>query len=497
MSSASNPAGSLSLKGRLQFLVRDTWLYGGASAVSKAFALITFPLLARHMTAEEYGTLDYFLVLSGFFTILFVFGQDSAIARYFYEHEEVGTRQQLISQSLVFQFSGLVLCLPLLWVGSEWLSGILIAAPDGTSLLKIILLQLPFLLLINFSQNLLRWTFARGRFLTMSLGYVALQASLLVLAVLVFDVGIAGVLLVSLATSIFFGVLGLFFIHKWLALPRDFNRIREMFPFAIPWGIIAVVGAFLPTLERALTSNLLGAEALGLYAVGAKLAMLIGMLASAFHSAWGPFSLSLYKQPAAALTFNWALKLYAFAACIAGLLLTLLAQPLIVLLATDRYLGAVVVVFPLAMGLVIQTTSWVTEIGIGISKRSQLNLYAYGAAVTVTLGGILVFTPNFGLLGVALGVLSGNITKSVTASYLAQQAYPLPWQYGPVVFLMAVTLAGGLASTAIGIYLGTWIGELLLVAVMFLVIILGWYALFSKIERTRVKALLMQRWSAV
>jgi O-antigen/teichoic acid export membrane protein len=403
----------------------------------------------------------------------------------------------LISQSLVFQLSGLALFMPWFWMGSEWLTGILIASPDQVWLFKIVLLQLPFLLLINFSQNLLKWTFARARFLSMSLGYTVVQASLLVVAVLVFDVGIAGVLVVSLATSIVFGALGLFFVRKWLVRPRDFSRLREMLPFAIPYGVICIAGALLPTLERTLTDSLLGAESLGLYAAGTKLAMLIGLFVSAFQVAWGPFSLSLYKQSDSGPTYNWVFKLFALAVCLAALALTLLAQPLIVFLATDRYLGAVVVVFPLAMGFAIQATSWITEIGIGISKRSHLSLYAYGVAILVTLAGILLLTPIFGLLGVGLGVLSGQIAKAVVASWLAQQAYPLPWQYTPVVLLMTLTMVSGFASLWMGEHLGMLVGNLLMGAAIFLVIGFGWLILFSQAERVRVKALLMRRWAAI
>lgn len=479
--------------GRLSFLLRDTFVYGGAAAISKAFALITFPLLARHFSVEEYGVLDYFLIFGGLLATFFIFGQDSAVARYFYQYEETYTRQQLISQSLVFQLSGLAILLPLFWIGAEWLTGISIAVPERVMFFKIVLLQLPFLLLINFCQNLLKWTFARARFLTMSLGYTVVQASLLVIAVLVFDVGIAGVLVVSLVASTVFGAVGLYLVRKWLVLPRDLGHIREMLPFAIPFGVICVAGAFSPTLERTLTSSLLGADSLGLYAAGTKLAMLIGLLVSAFQMAWGPFSLSLYKQADAGYTYNWVFKLFALAVCLAALTLTLLAQPLIVLLATDRYMGAVVVVFPLAMGLAIQATSWITEIGIGISKRSHLSLYAYGVAILVTLAGILLLTPIFGMLGVGFGVLSGQIAKAVVASWLAQRVYPLPWQYEPVVLLMTLTLVSGFASIWMGEHHGVLIGNLLLVGTMFLVIGVSWLILFSQAERIRVKALVMRR----
>jgi O-antigen/teichoic acid export membrane protein len=490
----TNPIKSLSLKGRLQFLLRDATLYGGAAAVNKVFALITFPLLARHFSVEDYGALDYFLVLAGPLATFFIFGQDSAVARYYYEYEETDTRRQLISQSLVFQLSGLALLLPMLWLGSEWLTAFMIATPDRVLLFKIVLLQLPFLLLINFSQNILKWTFARTQFLAISLGHTAVQACLLVLAVLVFDVGILGVLVVSLATTTVFGVFGLFFVRKWLTRPGDFGHLREMLPFALPYGVICVIGAFSPALERTLTDSLLGIESLGLYAVGTKLAMLIGLLVSAFQITWGPFSLSLYKQTDAVHTYNWVFKLFTLAMCIAVLALTLLAKPLILLLASDRYLGAVFVVFPLTMGLAIQATSWITEIGISISKRSHLSMYAYGVAILVTLGSILLFTPIFGLLGVGLGVLLGQIAKAVTGSWLAQQAYPLRWQYTPVVLLMTLTMVSGFASIWLSEYLGALEGSLLLGGTMFLVIGVGWLALFSQNERIRIKKLLVRRW---
>lgn len=488
----ATPAG-LSHSGRLGFLLKDSALYGGAAAISKSFALITFPLLARHFSVADYGVLDYFLVLASFLAILFIFGQDSAVARYFYEHEVTAERRQIISQSLVFQLAGLALLLPLLWWGAGWLTGMMIETPDSVRLFRIVLLQMPFLLLINFSQNLLKWTFARTRFLTMSLVFTVVQASLLVVAVLVFDAGIEEVLLVSLSTSTVFGLLGLFFVRHWLTRPRDFRRLREMLPFAIPYGVICVVGAFSPTLERTFTDQLLGAENLGLYAAGTKIAMLIGLVVSAFQTAWGPFSLSLYKQADAVHTYNWVLKLFAMGMCVIVFVLTLIAQPLIHLLASERYAGAVVVVFPLAMGLAVQATSWITEIGIGIAKRSYLNLYAYASAVGATLASILLLAPVLGLLGVGLGVMLGHIVKAIISSWLAQRAYPLQWHYEPVALVLSMTLILGLVSTWVGYHWGAIAHAMALGISLIVVIVAGWGMLLNPSERQRVAAFVRLR----
>ncbi len=482
----TTPTG-LSLGGRLRFLLKDTALYGGAAAVSSLLALITFPLLARHFSLVDYGVLDYFLVLASFMAITFVFGQDSAVARYFYEREDTGERRQLISQSLLFQLSGLALLLPVLWIGAEWIAGFLIATPDGVRLFRIVLLQLPFILLISFTQGLLKWTFARNQYLVMAIGFAVLQTTSLAVAVLVFNAGLEGVLLVGLSTNMVFGVLGLIFIRKWLALPRSTERLREMLPYAVPIGIVCVVGAFSPTLERTLIVDLISVETLGLYAVASKIAILTGLVVSAFQTAWGPFFLSLHKQDHASVTFNLVLKLFAFLMCFLVLTLTLLAKPLIHLLASDRYVDAAVVVFPLAMGLAVQAVGWITDIGIGLSMRSYLSLYAYAAALVSTVFGIVVLAPLFGLFGVGVGVLCGFIVRAVVASWLSQRSYPLSWNYASTVTIMSLTIVVGLLATWIGQHLGTQVQAVMLGACMVGLLVLGWNGVLTPTERRHVK----------
>ena len=479
------PAG-LAHRGRLFFLFKDSVLYGGAAAISKAFSLITFPLLARCFSLAEYGILDFFLVLAGFLSIFFVFGQDSAVARYFYEYEETSVRKRLISQSLVFQIAGFLVFLPLLWHTSGWLAPFLIKTPESEWFFKIVLLQLPSLLLINFSRNLLKWTFARARFLTMSLGFTVVQAGMLVLAVIVFHMGIEGVLLVTLFTNSIFGLLGVCFVRAWLVIPRDFRCLKKILPYALPLGMVCVLGAFSPTLERTLTNQLLGVEELGLYAAGTKIAMLMGVVVTAFQTAWGPFSLSLYKKADAAHTYNWVLKIFALGVCVVVFGLSLVAQPIINLLASERYAGAVVVVFPLSMGLAIQATGWITEIGICISKRSHLNLYAYLFFIGCTLGGIVLMTPILGLMGVGLSVMIGNAACAISSSWLAQRVYPMPWQYGATVKMLGLTLLFGLGALWAGRTAGPVAYTGILMVGLLTLLLCSWLILFNRFEKQRI-----------
>ncbi len=224
--------------------------------------------------------------------------------------------------------------------------------------------------------------------------------------------------------------------------------------------------------------------------------MIIMLAASAFQIAWGPFSLSIYKQADAVRTYNWVLKLFALGMCVAALSLSLLAEPLIRFLATARYSGAVWAVFPLVMGLVIQTTSWITEIGISISKRSYLSLYSHTTFIGATLLGIWLFAPAFGILGVGLGVLLGQTAKTLMASWLAQRVYPLSWQYRPVVLLVAATLLLGLAATWLGHQFASLVYHLGLATGLITIILLGWTSLLDNGERVQLISFVRKRVAA-
>lgn len=478
------------LRNRLYYLLRDSVVYGASAAVNKAFALITLPLLTGYFSVQEYGELDYIMVVNGLLVIFLIFGQDSAVARFYYEYKETDLRQQLISLSLIFQVFVMALFIPLIWISARYYLDI--TNKNNDEIIILLMIQLPFQLLINFSQNILKWTFSRNKFLLISLGSTATYTGFLICAISFFEVKIFGVLVVWLLNNILFGALGLILIRKWLVIPRGISPLREMVKFAIPYGVICCFGAFTPVLERMLVSNQLGADSLGLYALATKLAMLMGLIINSFQTSWGPFSLSLYAKPDAGATFNWVLKLFTLTACITALILTILSQYLILLLSSESYLGAVIVVFPLLMSLVVQATSWITEIGIGISKRSHLSLYAYISSIIFTLGSIWFFVPLFGLVGVGLGVLVGSIVKASTASLLAQKAFPLPWHYPPVLLVISITMIGGFLSiwfkqNCIELY-----GDLVLGFTILIVIIIGWLYLFSISERANIKRLLRQ-----
>jgi len=480
-----NYLGSLNIVQRFRFFFNDTIIYGGASAVSKAFVLITLPFVARSFTITEFGALDFMLTMANVLAVGIIFGQDSAVARYFYEFDGLQDRSQLISQSLTYHLVVIMFILPSLWFlfnDMEWDEGS-IFPPQTKSLFGIVLLQIPFLVINNFTQGVLKWTFERSRYLWLTIGTTLVYSVSTVIGVVFVDWNIKGVLLAGLSTNILFSLCGLYFIRKWLAVPRAWGHLKKVILFAVPYGVICLCGAFMPILERSLIVKILAPEQLGLYAAGAKIALITGLVIGAFQTAWGPFSLAIHTRNDSAETYNLILKIFSVGINIVVLILCLIAPFLITLLFSDRYTGAEIVVFPICIGIAIQATGWLTELGIMISKKSYLNIYGYLIFVFVSVFGIIALASVYGIVGVAVAVAIGQTAKSICSSWLAQRVYPLPWEYFPVIAIFIYTLLIYIVAEYVVASVDDYFRTISYIFGISCQIILGWFYVLSKNER--------------
>jgi O-antigen/teichoic acid export membrane protein len=480
----------LSLGGHLKFLAKDTAIYGIGGVFNKAIALITFPLLARHFSVQDYGLIDLLNTTVVLLVTLLVFGQDSAIARFFYEDKDTEYRRQVVSQSFVFQMAILAFALPILWLFADTIEVLMLASEEGGLIIKLMILQAPFFLFINFSQSLLKWTFKKWHFLFISVGSAVVTMIGLVVGIKFFELSVIDVFAIYLVTRTIFGLLGLWFVRQWLSVPMGWNRLREMLPFAIPFGVICVLSALLPVMERSIVQSLLGSIELGLYAAGAKVAMLVSLPVNAFQMTWGPFSLSILKEANAAASYRFVLKIFTTLIFCIVLALSAIAEPVVRFLGSERYEGAAVVVFALCMGQAILAVGSITEIGIIFSKKSYLKLYGYGAMVLVAAIAIPVLSMTFGLVGAAWGSMMALLANTLVEAWLAQRAYPIAWSYvGPVLLGVATLLLGIIHQTMFGQFQVVGVSFIPVIGI-FVLLITGWLILFDAGERRRFISML-------
>lgn len=474
----------------LPWLLKDSVVYGGAAALNKALALITFPILTRSFSVADYGAMDLFNVTANLLALAIVWGLDSAAIRFMAETDDQRTQRGIVSAALALQAGLSVVVVLLLVLGAGELAEQISAHPHAHELLLLVALQVPLLVLGNFSQGLLKWTFRRRAYLIVTIGPTVVTAAGVWLMARAGVLGLVHLFAFVLAVRCLFGLVGLWLCRGWLAWSPALVPLRRLVRFALPIGLVCVTGALVPFVERMAVVSIVGDAELGIYAVGATFAGLAALPINAFQTAWGPFSLSIFKHERAGEIFSSVARLTALVIFPLCLVLAGIAAPAIELLASAKYLSAAVVVFPLTLGLAIQGLGYVLEIGMFFAKRSDLSAWAYVAYLAGAFAGVALLAEPFGIVGVACALTLGQAARTVVACVLAERVHPLNWPAAALLLPPLLTIGAYAACTLAippdqpALFAALCVGSGALLALV------GWRHLFSAAERRNLVAVI-------
>jgi O-antigen/teichoic acid export membrane protein len=478
-----NPS-NLRLSSRLSFLFKDSLFYGGASVFNKFFSLFTFPVLTRHFTVAEYGTIDLFGMVTSFVVIFLMFGQDSALARFFYDSEDKRYRQQVVSKSLLSQLCMISVVLPFgIWFAGP-IGSFLSDSPDSKTLVVLVLITAPFDLVFGNASGICKWTFKRWKYVTLTLGVPMLRVLFLLAAIFLFDIQMVSVFLINLLFGIIGCVLGIVFIKHWIVWPSRKDLLKPMLVYAAPMGVVCTISVFVPLLQRILVEDELGSDQLGEYSAGAKIAMLAAIPIVAFHTAWGPFSLSLHAASDSNKTYQIVIRLFILMVLACVLLLDCLSVPLLAILAGSEYSEGSAVVFPLALGLAVTAIGLITSLGLTIEKRESPRLYSYLLYIAVSVLAMWLLGKWFGMIGIAYGALLGEVALAAFLCFFSSRISRVDWQIGSIIPYLVLFLVLSLSVRWAGFQLEGFGGYFLRLSSIIFFILLGWFMMFDRQTRT-------------
>ncbi len=421
---------------RIKFLLKDSIVYGGANALNAVFMMFAFPFLTRYLSVEEFGVFDSINILINVLVIAVVWGQDSALARYFYEYNEKNEKKLIVSSSLLIQLIFIIALFPIFYYFSNDLSFYYLNTDKYNELMPYILLQIPVGMLINYTSNILKWTFSKYKFLLLNIGSVVFSFSGIIIGIKYFHVDLVDIFIIILSTRSIFALIGLIFVFEWLEFKKDTKILKELFYYALPLGLVSFISAISPVFERGFISNYLTEDKLGIYAIAFRVAFIIQLPIQAFTTAWGPFSLSIFKEKDSEETYNIVLNLYMILIAIAGLFLVYTTDMIIKILSSELYFQAGNYVFILVLGSMIQSISWITSLGITISKKSYLRVYSYFAKNITELLILIFFITEFNLFAVAISYLIGNIILFLFELYLSYKSYSLRFNFTNAIIIL-------------------------------------------------------------
>jgi O-antigen/teichoic acid export membrane protein len=435
----------------LRRLARTTAGYSLSTLAGPLFTLLLTPVYTRVLAVADYGAVDTLTMLGTALFLISTLGIAPALTALYYDPQRVGEQPRLVASALWAAALWATALGAIVVLAAEPLSRLALARSDLAGLTRLVGFGLPFAAISAVQATVLRLRFAVGRSNALALGTILASAAANVLFVLVLRWGAAGVITAMMATNIAGGVAALLLAPASLrARPRP-DLMAAVVRGGLPLLPAGIASWALLYADRLFLVRAVSLEEIGVYAIGVKLAAILGVLIEPFKSAWGPLSLSIQQQPDAPATYARVLTYYCAAAFGLALGLSLFAHEVLLVFTTPAYAGAADYVWLLVLGPVASGALTTVSVGLFLAKRLGRIAWSAGAAALANTLLNLLLIPPLGALGAAIATALGYAASPLLAAALAQRAHPLPFRWSRVALVAAVYLAlvgcGGLVGS--------------------------------------------------
>lgn len=432
-------------------LAKQTLVYGLSGVAIQALGVITLPIFARVFTQSEYGILELGTALLAVSLALADAGFSSAAQRSFFDYTSAdeGPRRVVISTAFAFTSSlGLLAAVALVLARNsiaDWLFG----GTGHSGVVVAVAVAIPLINGAAFLREAMRlrfrpWSYGVSAFL----GSIAATAFSLV-AILALDWGVEGFFLGLAFGNGLAAAYGVYAVRRDLRPTFDSEELRTMLAYGLPLIPVALSLWGLALADRVLLRKLADLDAVGQYAVANRVSNVLMLGVIGFALAFSPYIMSLYAEdrPTELVVRAQALRYLTILLALGGLVLTLFARELLLIVA-PAFDEAYKAVGPLALGIVAFGISTVVISGISYVRRTKLLAAIALVAAAVNIGLNFLLVPPYGMVGAAFATSAGYGLLAAIQYVFAQRLYPTPYEGWKIVATVALACIAGAMGVA-------------------------------------------------
>lgn len=427
---------------------RDSAIYVIPAALSSGMSFFMFPLYAHYFTPRQYGVLDLLMLtgmLVGWTVALEIY---QAVGRYVAGERDVAVASSYASTALWFATGAYAAFAVAVELFATPISKILLGPGVTVSILRVSVASMCVQGLLAIAAAQLRWQLRPAAFAVGSVinALFTVTAS----ALLVFDahLGVEGAILGQLIGSC--TALGYVLVMtRGTFRPHfDFHRCREMLAYSIPL-VPSSIGVFLNLYaDRLVIQHMRSLADVGLYGVGYRLAMIVSLLLVGFQGAALPLILARKDERSTPDDLARIFRIFAALALSTFVVLTILATPMLRILAAPSYQKASSVV-PFLVVSTLFAGMYMFAPGLSIAKKTLTTAKLTALAGVGNLALALLLVPPLGIVGAGIATASTSLAWFVAAMVASQRYYAVPHRWRELTWALATVTAFVALSLAI------------------------------------------------
>lgn len=382
--------------------VKSGLFYTIANFLIKGLTFITTPFFTRLLTQEQYGDYSNFVSWLNIATIVVTLNTESTLlsARYDYKKNFDQYILSILSMSTLSAVIWIIVCIIFL----DDFSNILAMNPTH---IYLILIYLVFLTAVNLYQARERYMFRYKMTVILSVLIAVSSTSLSILLVLCLNDKLSGRIIGSIVPTI---IIGLFIYINILRKGKriDISCWWYAIKICIPYIPHLLSLTLLNSIDRVMIKQFCGSEDTALYSLAYSCGALVTILISSINGAYAPWLGEKLAQKDYK-SIRKISKIFVVIFSYISFSIMLFAPELLSILGGSKYIAAVYVMPPVAMGCLCQFI-YTLYVSVEQFKKKVVGM-AFASVSAAILNLILntIFIPRYGYIAAAYTTLLGYI----------------------------------------------------------------------------------------
>lgn len=406
--------------------IKDSSIYGLCLVLVRLSSLVTLPLLTRVFSPKEYALVGLILMVMPFTRFMIPLEVSQAVTVFIVDAKRPNDKEVYFSTGFWFTF---IINLIVLSIGFIICSLLHIADTYNLSLFAIAFLFFGLFVdsLGYYCMNLIRWEGFKYFYIFNSIVTSWVTVAGLLIALLVFDLGLDGVFYAwTIAWTISF-LLSLARVFKYLSLNFSLKYLPEMLTYSFPLFLNNIPATLNQLLDRYIILFILGLTAVGFYSASFTMASLASFVPLVLQLAIWPIVYKCNNEPGAEKRvtdlLRFALLIFMFLTSASFVI----CKPTLTLFLGPKFLASsdVQLIAPILVANTVIRGATVFFPGMAITRKTKYILIStiFSFVCNLILGVILALL--IGLEGVAIALLASTLLKIGIHAWYSQKFFKL------------------------------------------------------------------------
>lgn len=422
-------------------LFKNSAIYSAITLLQKGINFLLIPILTIYLSTYDYGVIALIVSINAFLNVFYLLALPGTLNRFYYEYEGNEIQEKKLFGTIITFvlmnsfFMSLVIILFRKYVLQPFLQEVPFFPFMALGLISVVLNPC-----YAIYQSSLQARQEGVRFGKNNSAFFVVNISLLLLAVLVFDMGAEGVLGALAITNIVFFGFTLIRFRKDFLFGIDKEILRKSLRYALPIVPHTLSGVATMFIDRILINKLLSTSLVGIYSVGNNFGGIVFLLASGVNQAFLPWFNQQFKKDGKkqiVKAARYLILLY----CVVALGLSFFGKEVVALITPEVYHGAWEVIPLIAFAFVYHGVYHFFASALFYDIKGRGNRIIPISTVSVALLNIILnfaMIPSYGIVGAALATLLSKIILVVSLSFFYNKYVDLKYPIKYMLFVPAL-----------------------------------------------------------